>query len=194
MSEPIIELTIRGSDTVVAHACGKCRRVAHDERMARQCCEPILCECGATCRRGWTACDDCLDRKAQARERNRFEKAEKVSWRDYDGPVYWERPCGDYWSTATDFVDELACDSPPSDCPPYVWACTRYGLTMDAQGIVHNQLERQEHHEDAADWIVGIDELQTAMDDWLNKQSVESWAVDYTRAVLLDGLVEEVWP
>lgn len=64
MSEPIIELTIRGSDTVVAHACGKCRRVVNDERMARQCCEPRLCECGATCRRGWTACDDCLDRKA----------------------------------------------------------------------------------------------------------------------------------
>ena len=38
MTQPVLELTLKGTEKVVAVACGTCRRVAPNQTMAENCC------------------------------------------------------------------------------------------------------------------------------------------------------------
>lgn len=190
MSTPILKLAIVGTDDILAHACGKCRRVAHNEAAAAQCCEPYICECGATCRQHWTACEECLAKKRVLKEQERFEKAEKIPWRDYEGPVF---AGSDYHESVEMYFDSLACDNEPGDIPNFVWACTEHKMgRICASDLIESVLD--DHHEDAYEWIEDEDELQASLDAWVAKQTLVTWMEDNTRAVSLEGAKEEIWP
>jgi hypothetical protein len=178
-----LELVVKGSGIIIAYACSECGRVFNTKNLAEICCEPAICECGRTCRKPWTACDTCLEKKRQDKERQKFEAAEKLPWEKYDGPVYFN---DEYYSDVEEMADCLACAG--IELPKYVWACRKFGLTLNAVDIISRELESQEFYEDAFEHVVAISQLQEAIDEWSEKQSLESWKVDRTRAVLLDGL------
>lgn len=185
MSTPTIRLTKLGTDEVVAHACGKCGSVCYNEYAASQCCEPCICKCGAVCDRPWTACQACRDRKKSEIEAERFEAAEKVAWESYDGPV-WDGD--DFYSTVEDYADGH------DEMPRYLWAAKTRDLKLDASAVIDSALETQGFGYEAGDWIVDESGLQRMLDEWAGKQDIEAWDVDYSRAVLLDGIAEELWP
>jgi len=195
MTEPI-ELCERGSDEIVAYACGKCGSVVgstsmHGDvarEMASRHCGPWLCRvCGVE--HDWshqTICHDCW-RKSRAereaeRDEARFAKATHVAAAEYDGPV----ADGDegFWQTIGDAVDELEDDG--GEVPAYFWACTEDALKLDANGIIESALE--DHHEDAGENISGKDEcrLQALLDEWCDTVNVTTWNVDYSRAVVVE--------
>ena len=142
-----------------------------------------ICECGASLKTCEVSCEYCIayKKKEQKREKTIFKKAIKISLRDYHGPVFFNG----YWGTLREFCDHI------DTMPKYVWACTCFGLELDARDIISNQLEQQSHHDGAFDHVVDIDELQNFFDDWLKKQIIESRVVDYSRAILLDGFTAE---
>jgi hypothetical protein len=181
-----LELVVKGSGAVVAYACPECGRVFNTKNLAEICCEPVICECGRTCRKPWTACDTCLEKNRQDKERQKFEAAEKLPWEKYDGPVYLN---DEYFVDVEDMADRFAYAG--IELPEYVWACTTALLTLNAEEIISRELEAQEFYEDAFEHVVAISQLQEAIDEWSEKQSLESWMVDRTRAVLLDGLQDE---
>jgi len=120
--------------------------------------------------------------QAHPKEREAFEKAEKVQAKDWDGPVVLN---GDrFFSCVEDLLDDLDGE----DDPKYVWACRKVGLGFDADDVINNALESQEHHEDARDSIThgDVEELQALLTTWATKQRVETWWEDRTKAVILN--------
>jgi hypothetical protein len=58
-----LELVARGTDRVVAYACGRCEVVADSLEAARKCCGAWTCsDCG---RRTGDACEQCADCRAK---------------------------------------------------------------------------------------------------------------------------------
>lgn len=124
------------------------------------------------------------------RERERFEKAKKIRWDEWDGPVYCDGT-GDegyhenkvlflhWWD---DFGRNLA---PP---PPYVWACrsTRFAQ-VDYQRLLDEMAENCCGGYDEK-MLHGRKELKAAIDNFneANKQLVR-WDVDLSTAILLEN-------
>lgn len=185
MSKPIVTLSTTGPDGKEwkVHACPKCRMTAPSEAVAEQCCEPYICKCGVTCPKPYIICEACRNKKLNEKERMAFEKAEKVSWRDYDGPVCVNGD--DYHRDVEEFVERCLDDG--ESLPLYVWSCTALRLSLNAEDIIDSALESGEHHEDAFEDIADLEGLQKFLNEWCEKQTLESWGESHKVAVLLEG-------
>jgi hypothetical protein len=183
--KPVVILSAIGPDgkTWSVSVCPKCRRTCLDERMAEECCTPRICKCGTMCRTvGYTICDDCRAAEYAKRDTEKTEKARKIPASEYSGPLY-DGSEGVYYPDVDSAIDHYA----DREIPRYLWACEKIGLTLDASYIIDCALENQEHHEDARDSVGDINDLQTILDEWLDKNScVESW-------VPLDDLAVDMW-
>lgn len=184
----VIELTRRGSNEVVAHACGQCRVVTRSQEDAERCCAPRRCAtCGETLEHSY--CEPCWWKAQKKAEADRFEQATKVPAAAYDGPLLAEGVEGGDWGDGY-FSDEAAlrdaCERHNRAVPAYAWACSSTRLTLDAKDILDDSLEQQEAREDAIDGIAGsaIEELQAFLTRWTDAHGVESWHPDYGRAVV----------
>jgi hypothetical protein len=196
MAEPIIDLVKRGSDDVVAHACGTCHVVMPTEGAARVCCTCHTCHAPLVPRHVYecTACRDARykDHRAEryARDRARMLAATAVPESKHEGWVYWEEGEGHNKGFFAS-VEELRewCYGSDHEPPARVWACAPHGFSLDAQAIVDNELESGEYHESAGDCLDGKDvaALQTLLDDWVSNHAggVETWKPTKT-AVELD--------
>lgn len=185
MTKPAVKLSTTGLDGKewAVYACPACRHAAPFERMAEECCAPKTCECGAECPRPYILCNACRDAKRAAQERERFKKARKVSWRDHSGPVCVD---GDrYYGDVDELVDAHECDG--AELPEYAWACTVRRLSLCADDVLDWALESGEHHEGARDQVDDVEGLQKLLDEWCDRQSVESWFESHEVAVLLEG-------
>lgn len=194
MADPLA-LTIAGGDKVVAHACGKCRIVARSEADARACCAPKLCQCGATLERYRTSCETCRRDDRDRRELERINKAQKVSWRDYTGPVYLNGSGGNdgFHGDLDEFLESWMDEHETP--PPFVWACDVEKFSMDATEIVSRELESQECYEDAFDRVGqrDIERLQKACDQLTAAAKIETWRETHNRIVNLDGYPVEAF-
>jgi hypothetical protein len=187
---PPIELTVKGTDKVVAWACGKCRNVKHEDFVLACCAEGRIC-CKPGCDESteyshFTVCNKHRAESEWEREREVFNKATKVSWRDYpDGWLYSEH-FGKYFASFEDLAMELS-DTDPEDWPEYVYGCDKMELSLDARDIIENAT--QNFYEDA---VEDLDEksLQIVLDHWVEAQKLEAYEANYNVAVTLEGFEE----
>src|SRR6185369_10937636 len=94
--------------------CGQCRIVHRTEGGAVECCAPRKCsECGKEVDRYWTVCESCRNERDARAERERFEKANKLT--DWDGWV----SLGDRYFESVDELLEY-CESEGIAEPEYV--------------------------------------------------------------------------
>src|SRR6185503_934830 len=74
--------------------CSECRAVFANREQAQGCHGERICECGGKIERYYSECFACRDRKWKAeqevKERERFEKAEKVPYADYKGGMLYD--------------------------------------------------------------------------------------------------------
>ena len=203
MQEPYEVVLRKVPDKPIAFACGKCGilftaavfgggdgGLIAAEQLAKEHCEPKLCTCGKECKKHYTICQECSDRKQVEKEAAAFEKAKKVSIEEYEGQaVYWEdgppgSSCGDGYYSGIDELLDL-CEDEGFDLPKYVWATTPVDLHIRAASILENALS--EHYEDAYDDLgdKAETELQKLLDEWCAKQKIRSWEKDYGVAVLI---------
>lgn len=182
-----IELVRRGTDDVIALACGACGTVQGlsnpllGRHLAEQCCTLATCACGATCERYRTTCAACVAREDETREAAAIAKATRVSLADYlaetgaDAMVCTERLGGGEHYTHPDDCDE-----------PWAWACTRMAWPiLDAVSIAEGLCEEAEAYEGAIERL-DTDSLQTVLDAWQATQADgPGWMVDPSRIVLL---------
>lgn len=178
---PVIELVDKAHpEKVVAWACGKCRVVCPDERLAREHCQPNICECGASCKKYHTACDKCIEEKRARKALQEREAAEVVSADTYDGPVFWQEE-DRYYPNAEEAFEAVADDVFHDEAckAQTLWTCDILKFRLDAGDIIDQELTRGEHHEDAAAMISGAATtvLQKLLDDWVEEHAndVESW-------------------
>lgn len=193
MTEPVLELTLKGAEDVVAVACGTCRRVAPNRTMAQNCCGPNACrKCGAECERSWLSCQDCIQKESAAKEQALYDKAIKVHVADYDHDQVCQEPYGgeDEYVAVDEWDSEERGRNWAWACEPMTWP------KLDAGDIVSSILEDQfpEHADDQLD----VRALQKALDTWLEAQSPSNcFMADHTRIVLfpeVDFSGEEMMP
>jgi hypothetical protein len=173
--------------------CSRCRAAYKSEELAEACCRPKLCECGEPVMQYYTTCDSCRNKnwreQATIKEAERFEKATKVSWRDYDGFVYCEQgDSGDsYYPDTDELMDDLCCND-LEGIVTYAWACTsRPIVSVDITNILENCADQA--YEDWEHDGSGLAEFVAAIEKFekdSNTPRNTAWNVDYSRAIILE--------
>ena len=197
MSEPI-EVVVKGSEKCIGYACPVCHmfcspliyaakwdvamEAAFDH--ARTCCDKRCEDCGAQLDKKsyYIACPPCLSKRDAAKEAARFEKATKIPEAEYGENWVYDPAGEEYYPSIDEWRDRFEDDGEPA----YLWATsTLEGFSLDAEDIVQSALESVDHHEDAIESVEDLRGLRQFLEAWCAKQTVRSYMVDYTRAVIL---------
>lgn len=179
---------VREEDGVlVALACATCGRVyGLDDSFADRCCNRRCadCETALPVRHPYTVCDQCRPIREAKRDAELRAKATRIPESEYSGPVYVDGAWNDGYLRDTDELREWAADSEAPVSLTEVWACTTRRLQLpDAERLCEDMT--QDSFEDAYDQLVGIEELQIALDAFNAAQTAEEWDVDHSRLVVL---------
>jgi hypothetical protein len=198
-----LELIVKGrEDHVIGYACPACGCAMlvhkrsdpklyeadrlHKQQEAAQHCQK-LCPCGQVLAAYRLRCRACLDHLEQEKEQARFEKSEKLTIEQYDGPVYWDGHSGNIGDGYFSDIDALLdhCEQEGLDVPEYVWSCEPKEMKLSAEDIIERAVE--EMYEDAYDSISEKSKihLQLFLDTWCKEQNIVSWHDDRSRSVLL---------
>lgn len=164
-------------------ACGICGNVAHDVRMAEDCCATKACRtCGKVTDTGFVECNACRSAGYAAREQDCFDKAKKVTFAEYGG-VWLYVDDDRYFSDLDSLLDHY--DGEPADkVPTWAWATTGRKFSVDAQDVLESRLE--DWFEDATDYIPDLTELQAALDK-VAAEIPDCHEVDYGTVVLFEA-------
>ena len=160
--------------------CEKCRMMAQNRETAEQCCQNYKCSvCGRdTGERHWLICEECRRADDARKEREHFEKAEKLH--SCDGPV-WH---GDeFYQDLETMLDML--DGDP--LPKYVWASNENHFVHACVEDITGCMEGDAYEDWDPETLNGLDELKVALDKFneANKEVV-SYTPDYTKAVMVE--------
>lgn len=162
--------------------CEKCHCVHRNHVLAELCCKPPICGCGAECPDGWILCNKCRSADEANKERERFDKAERVT--EWDGPVY--HPTLDIYARN---ISELL-ETHESETG-YVWTCRSVPvIALDADAVVDGALS-DAPAECALAEVCGLTELRQAIEDFNNaNRDLVYWEVDYAKAMVLDDFAK----
>jgi hypothetical protein len=163
--------------------CEKCSVVHRTKQLADECCLPRVCDCGAECPQPYTVCDECRRKKDIARERSRFDAAEKV--KEWSGPVC--APHSDRYGRNLDELLELL-DYDESDPPEYVWTCSERPVCHLDYGSIIEGATSDAYEDFDPDSLHGEKELTEALEKFnaLNKENVV-WEPNYKVALVLEA-------
>lgn len=183
MSEAI-ELYKQDGTSAGIFYCSECRSVYRTKEEADGCHGERTCECGGKIERYYSTCSACRNKawkaEQEAKERERFEKAEKVSYADYKGGMLFD---GDKYH---DDLESLEDDLFDVSLPAYVWACKDIGVPKaNSDSIIENLLENMWEDADHND-LNGLEELDAAIEKFnAANQSISVWEPDYSTAIIL---------
>lgn len=180
-----IELFHKDGRSAGVWHCEKCRIVAPSQEQAEACCRPYKCTgCGAECERYHTLCRVCVEAKQEQQERERFDKAEKLT--EWDGWVYSDgRGFQDgYFDSLDDFMEFVLEEG--IEPPNYVWACKSEAFACIDVDHVLEHIEQNGYDDFDSDTLKGIPELKAALNAFTEaNKDVLSYTPDYSTAVLL---------
>lgn len=182
--KPLIEFARKGGEGKVEFvACGKCGYVypLSNKDLAEGCC--ACTDCGAKLSgtgRVASRCRSCRSKHYDRMDEQRREKAQKIPEAEYDGPLWLFD--GRYYESVGELYDD--CWSREEEIPAEAWACDVSGLKVDGLRIVEGLLE--DHHEDAIDRVVDLDDFVKFCREWSDKQTLKGWFGDYKRLVVFD--------
>jgi hypothetical protein len=195
-----LELTYRGCDDTVAFACSKCGAMSTPgmfgggphareaaQRMAVEHCMQRYCRCGAKISKSQTVCSACWSADQKERDDRKFSLSNKIYALEYGDPVFWEGhegSMGDGYFSNVEEVIEYCADN-DIDPPTHVWACSNLPFSIDTDSILESAFEQ--HFEGARDMLSeeARQELEQFLQNWCQKQGIESWQTDYRRSVIL---------
>jgi hypothetical protein len=179
------ELTFKGDDQVKCFACSECGQLygllSRDQAM--RCCNWRCDTCGEKTSNFRTTCNGCQDAQKSIRDVERYEKAKKILWQDYQGMMFRD---GEYFQDLDD-VDSHYGD----ERPDYVYATVRIDLKFDAGGVLGEALSAA--YDDAYDDLrqSEIDRLQKLLDEWCEMQGMHWFESNESVAVILPEIERE---
>ena len=128
-------------------------------------------------------------------EKERFEKAEKIEYKDWDGLVDTDEPS----AADEDALSEWIMDffDRGDDPPEYVWAMKKEkAFTLDIKEYILDQCERNGYEE--MDEMIDLkspilNQVQELLRKWEEEQGdvIYNYHTDYTKAILLKDFNEE---
>lgn len=184
------ELYLKEGKSAGIFYCEKCLCVAGSQHLAEQCCKNYLCsKCGKDVgSRSWLVCDACRSAAEVEKERERFDKAEKLT--TWDGWVFLEGIGREGFSESlSDFYDNWADEHDEGgELPKYVWACeANHFVRADVSDITW-AMEGEAYEDFDFDTLEGLDELKAALAKFNEANSaVCSYQPDYSKAILLNA-------
>lgn len=181
------ELYVKDGRSAGVWYCEKCKQVHEHRVLAEECCKPQICGCGAECADGWTMCNKCRSADKAAKERERFDRSEKVT--EWEGPVY--HPTLDiYARDISELLETLREIHRPT--LEYVWTCKSVPIyALDTDRIVD---EAVTDFVPESMWEIdpnGLAELRQAIEHFNNaNKDLVYWEVDYNKAMVLDDFAK----
>jgi len=166
--------------------CSECRAIFPNQEQAQGCHGERICGCGGKIERYYGECFACRDKRwkeeQDVKERERFEKAYKVSYADYKGGMIYH---GDHYFDDLEALEDHLFDLP---LPEYVWACKDVGVPKaNSDSIVENLLENMWEDADHND-LNGLEALDAAIEAFnAANESINVWQPDYSTAILLSA-------
>jgi hypothetical protein len=160
-----------GETKVVHYACGVCHIPRPNYGAAKKCCEHYFCSvCGKDlgAKTYYSKCTDCVSKEIQ-------EKTEIV---EYTNQIIANEDGGNYFETIGEAIDHYYDDfmEDETSIPEYLFVCNVDKWEgIDIDNVIENGMEN--HHENAGDQIVDIEEIRSFVKEWNAKQKVESWNV-----------------
>lgn len=176
--EPLPLFTMRDGkpEQEKCYACGECGLVYSSRESAIYCCEQQVCEsCGQDTYKAWVLCSDCRTLKMWA-------SAELIEYQG--GPVYWEQADKYFedYDTAIDHFEDMVADGESEDIPEFLQPCEeRPCPPLNMYQILESHVE--ELFEDAIDHLKGKKELQIAIDEFNQKQTLVTWFSDNKKKI-----------
>lgn len=162
--------------------CTECRAVNTTNLCYK--CSPQYCKhCDLEIKeKGWTICSDCRASEERKKEKEKFDKAQKVNFLNYQDFVF--DPNSElYFESPEDYLEYELEEDVVSE---YIWTCEPYSLSpIDAGWIAEQATE--EMHEEAYDQISdkSLKELQTALDKFVSDNNhIQSYKPNYKKALV----------
>lgn len=189
---------------VKAYQCEKCKQAYLRKEQAdnHHCTHERKCEdCGKALEPQWyyTICEGCRINREFQKEKDRFEKATKITLAEYEsaypGLIFTDGEDG-FGSDADSLADVMADES--GHYPTYLWGTTRQEINLDADSIVSMLEEDSNAYEDYEVSESAAEDIRRFVDEFNEKHQDHSFAVNYGVAVLLpEEWIKEannVWP
>lgn len=156
-----------------------------------------VCSCGQKTYND--VCSSCrfkeLQEQQMERERELFEKATKIPFKDYTGVFLWKERVID-GDALEEEIDSMLFDG--EEPPDYLWGTEKHKVFsgIDLEEVVLSKCE--DGYEDMGDYFNFQDEsflmAQKSLDLWLEKHdsATDIYYEDCKTAVLLDDLIEAI--
>lgn len=175
-----------GKDSGIFY-CGSCRIVHPEQSKADLCCQPYKCSaCGVETRKYVSECATCRDIRETGKEKEVFEKAEKVT--EWDGWIFSDGlGYGDgYFSDVDDLIEW--CEENDVPRPEYVWTCEPVAfaqITVDqVTELITDSGDAYEDFEQSD--LNGLDELSKAIEAFNDANSgIFAYHASNTKALVL---------
>ena len=132
-----------------------------------------------------------INKKHEESEANLFKKAKvKITMSEADKSKIEMMYSDIYPYNEGYFVDieqlEEYCEDNDIEMPKYVYGTYKTSLSIDAYDMVSSQCENNDLHEDAFSKVTNLNELQTFLDKWCNKQTgTDTYYIDTNYIILL---------
>lgn len=178
------ELYLNDGRPTGVYFCSVCRSTYRDKEPAEECCSlhKKCVGCGDLIpkKSPKIACPDCVNKKRDARERERFNKAAKVS--EWDGMIYSEGHGPEYFQDMDElieWIDDASFPDNPLGVPEYVWTCDEHRVVDIDVSVIVNHIRDSEFASDDFDEkdLNGLDELQGAI---IKFNSLNAGFITYT--------------
>jgi len=174
---------------VKAWKCEKCGKAYLDKTVATNCCveKKNICEiCGCEIKSPWLKCHDC-------REKERFEKAEKVRYSIYGIEYLWDETQQEYFRDAEDLAEKYGEDAYEErgvdvelNLPTWCYGCVGHTFGIDIERAIEKADESMYEDFDLEKSVIGLRELRDFIKAWNAKQTAKSYDVNYKTVVLLN--------
>lgn len=170
---------------VKAWKCEKCGNYYLNKAATDDCCKDkpetkYTCRvCGCETREYHLICPSCEDKE-------RFEKAKKVKYSEYEVGCLWDETVNEYFSDKEQLKEKYSEDEDPqvnANIPAWCYGCTETYFSIDIDGAIENALEDMYEDFDEIDDEKG---LQDFIKEWNSKQNGVTYNVDYSTVVLLN--------
>jgi len=170
--------------------CEGCGRVYVEKDLAEKCC--ICAKCGANAKERKMSssfmCFDCMDASIEKSRQERYDKAKKVHWRDYDGAgIYVEGLGSEYffgWSPE-EIIDAWEADN--MEPFPGFDAFRIYGTYYEPIELDADELEERLCDGAYEDYEVDArmrEDLERLCDEWNSKHGDKCYWPDETVAIV----------
>jgi hypothetical protein len=155
--------------------------------------------CGKTSPTGHCDCEGTKQERIaeeDKKELERFNKAEKIKFKDYDGYFIFDDGHAIDKEDLAERIYELIYAN--EECPTYIYATTKDYVSINVDVVDQIRDNCADGYEDMDSYIDfssdKLSEAQDLIDSWLEEQGERTaiYYEDYSRIVLLDELIEEI--